>query len=67
MRRWLNAFIAMTDHLTQSENRDWLLGPRLKKTSEYNVLQKNFGNVKLTGAYVPSFDCKWNFASSVMR
>ena len=32
-----------------------------------NVLEKNFGNVKLSGAYVPSFDCKWNFASSVMR
>ena len=32
-----------------------------------SVLEKNFGNVKLTGAYVPSFDCKWNFASSVMR
>ena len=32
-----------------------------------NVLEKNFGNVKLSGAYVPSFDCKWNFASSIMR
>ena len=32
-----------------------------------NVLEKNFGNVKLSGAYVPSFDCKWNFASSMMR
>ena len=30
-------------------------------------LEKNFGNVKLSGAYVPSFDCKWNFASSIMR
>ena len=32
-----------------------------------NVLEKNFGNVKLSGSYVPSFDCKWNFASSMMR
>ena len=32
-----------------------------------NVLEKNFGNVKLSGVYVPSFDCKWNFASSMMR
>ena len=32
-----------------------------------NVLEKNFGNVKLSGVYVPSFDCKWNFASSIMR
>ena len=31
------------------------------------VLSKNFGNVKLSGAYVPSFDCNWNFASSIMK
>ena len=31
------------------------------------VLGKSFGNVKLSGAYVPSFDCKWNFASSIMK
>ena len=31
------------------------------------VLEKSFGNVRLTGAYVPSFDCNWNFASSIMK
>ena len=31
------------------------------------VLSKSFGNVKLSGAYIPSFDCNWNFASSIMR
>jgi len=31
------------------------------------VLDKNFGNVTVTGAYIPSFDCNWNFASSVMK
>ena len=31
------------------------------------VLEKSFGNVKLSGAYIPSFDCKWNFASSIMK
>ena len=31
------------------------------------VLGKSFGNVKLSGAYIPSFDCKWNFASSIMK
>ena len=31
------------------------------------VLSKSFGNVKLSGAYVPSFDCNWNFASSIMK
>ena len=31
------------------------------------VLDKSFGNVKLSGAYIPSFDCKWNFASSIMK
>ena len=30
-------------------------------------LDKSFGNVKLSGAYIPSFDCKWNFASSIMK
>ena len=31
------------------------------------VLNKSFGNVNLSGAYVPSFDCNWNFASSIMK
>ena len=31
------------------------------------VLTNSFGNVKLSGAYVPSFDCNWNFASSIMK
>ena len=31
------------------------------------VLSKSFGNVKLSGAYIPSFDCNWNFASSIMK
>ena len=31
------------------------------------VLEKSFGNVKLSGAYIASFDCKWNFASSIMK
>ena len=31
------------------------------------VLDKSFGNVNLCGIYVPSFDCNWNFASSVMK
>ena len=28
------------------------------------LLQNNFGNVKLAEAFIPSFDCRWNFASS---
>ena len=31
------------------------------------VLSKSLKNVKLTGAYIPSFDCNWNFASSIMK
>ena len=31
------------------------------------VLSKNFGNSKLDGIFIPSFDCKWNFASSVLN
>ena len=31
------------------------------------VLEKSFGNVNTSGVYIPSFDCNWNFASSVME
>ena len=31
------------------------------------VLEKSFGNVKVSGVHVPSFDCNWNFASSIMK
>ena len=31
------------------------------------VLDKSFGNVKVSGAHIPSFDCNWNFASSIMK
>ena len=31
------------------------------------VLDKNFGNVKISGVHIPSFDCNWNFVSSIMR
>ena len=31
------------------------------------VLDKSFGNVKVSGVYIPSFDCNWNFASSIMK
>ena len=32
-----------------------------------NVLEKNFGNTTLNRVYIPSFDCGWNFASSVFK
>ena len=31
------------------------------------VLDKSFGNVRVSGSYIPSFDCNWNFASSIMK
>ena len=31
------------------------------------VLSKSFGNAKLDEVYIQSFDCRWNFASSVMN
>ena len=31
------------------------------------VLEKSFGNVTISGVHVPSFDCNWNFASSIMK
>ena len=30
-----------------------------------NVFNKNFGNTKLSRVYIPSFDCSWNFSSSI--
>ena len=29
------------------------------------LLNKNFGNAELDRVYIPSFDCSWNFASSI--
>ena len=29
-----------------------------------DLLQTNFGNVVLSETYIPSFDCRWNFATS---
>jgi len=31
------------------------------------VLSKNFGNTKLDRIFIPSFDCNWNFASSIFK
>ena len=30
-----------------------------------NVFNENFGNTTLDRVYIPSFDCSWNFASSI--
>ena len=32
-----------------------------------DVLDKNFGNSTLDRVFIPSFDCGWNFASSIMN
>ena len=32
-----------------------------------NVLNKNFKNSTLDRVYIPSFDCGWNFASSIFK
>ena len=31
------------------------------------ILEKSFGNVNISGVHIPSFDCNWNFASSIMK
>jgi len=42
-----------------------------KKPKQVNgwlkVLSQNFGNSKLDEIVIPSFDCRWNFASSIMN
>ena len=30
-----------------------------------NVFNHHFGNTKLARVYIPSFDCSWNFSSSI--
>jgi spermidine synthase len=30
-----------------------------------NVFNHNFGNTTLSRVYIPSFDCSWNFSSSI--
>ena len=30
-----------------------------------DVFNENFGNTKLSRVYIPSFDCSWNFSSSI--
>ena len=31
------------------------------------IFSNNFGNFKLDRIYIPSFDCNWNFASSILK
>ena len=42
-----------------------------KKPKQVNgwleVLSENFGNSNLNEVFIPSFDCRWNFASSIMN
>ena len=46
-------------------------GSLSKKPKQVNnwlkLLSQNFGNSKLDEVVVPSFDCRWNFASSIMN
>jgi spermidine synthase len=47
------------------------VGSQDKKSRQVNnwlkVLTKNFGNSKLDRVFIPSFDCNWNFASSMLN
>ena len=47
------------------------VGCQSKKPKQVNnwlkVLSNNFGNSKLDEVVIPSFDCRWNFASSIMN
>jgi len=39
-----------------------------KQVGEWiSTLEKNFGNSKISEVYIPSFDCNWNFVSSINR
>jgi spermidine synthase len=47
------------------------VGSQDKKPKQVDKWQKifsnNFGNSKLNKVYIPSFDCNWNFASSILK
>ena len=47
------------------------VGSQDKKPKQVDNWQKiflnNFGNFKLDKIYIPSFDCNWNFASSILK
>ena len=47
------------------------VGSQDKKPKQVGNWQKifsnNFGNSKLNRVYIPSFDCNWNFASSILK
>jgi len=47
------------------------VGSQDKKSKQVDNWQKifsnNFGNSKLDRIYIPSFDCNWNFASSILK
>ena len=47
------------------------VGSQDKKPKQVDKWQKiflnNFGNSKLDKIYIPSFDCNWNFASSILK
>jgi len=47
------------------------VGSQDKKPKQVNnwlkVLSNNFGNTKLDRIFIPSFDCNWNFASSILK
>jgi len=47
------------------------VGCMSKKPRQVNnwlkILSQNFGNSKLDEVFIPSFDCRWNFASSIMN
>ena len=32
-----------------------------------NTLNNNFGNTKISEVFIPSFDCTWNFVSSINK
>ncbi len=47
------------------------VGSQDKKPKQVDNWQKifsnNFGNSRLDGIFIPSFDCNWNFASSILK
>ena len=48
-----------------SERKKVDLTNQLQVENWMNVFNQSFGNTKLSRVYIPSFDCSWNFSSSI--
>ena len=69
-----SALIGLLDRIRMLDNDIIRLRSKLNtvldlksKKKSANLFKKSFGNSSLDRIYIPSFDCSWNFASSLNK